>query len=317
MIRNFFFSTGLLLILTSCFYPSCDDIIGKYYNIDEEGITHYVEIKEDGTYTQYYKNDSIEKVHESTWQWIADSHCTIQLWEWHVYKASEIDEVFDEELGSARANMLFFVNEQDLRISPNSNRAFIRTEFVKEIKQRRAAQGAYWATKDTLYYENGVIKEIGKLDAGKKYGNWQFFYKTGELESEGIMVYDKPAFLWKYYYKNGNLKTIGAYENSGTHPKIGPWEYYYKNGNLKEKGIYTYLAGEAVRVDNWEKSDTTGKVIDVKKYPSRVKYYDSLLKSPEFNYTNEERITKKRNEWIESEDQYYLKYKASLKDTVH
>ncbi|MFT5890165.1 MAG: antitoxin component YwqK of YwqJK toxin-antitoxin module [Dokdonia sp.] len=238
MMRNLFILICLSISFISCFYPSCDNIIGKYHNIDEDGVIHYVEINEDGSYIQYYKNDSIEKTHESTWRWIEDSYCTIELWEWYVYKATEIDDFFGEKLGSQRANTLFFVNEEDLRISPDSDRAFIRTEFIEKVQQRRAAEEAYWANKDTLYYESGAVKEVGKLNAGKKYGKWQLFHETGELEAAGVMVYDKPVFLWKYYYKNGNLKKVGTYENSGANPKIGPWEYYHENGQLKEKGIY-------------------------------------------------------------------------------
>ena len=212
--------------------------------------------------------------------------------------------------------MLFFVNEKDLRISPNSNRAFIKTEFVKDIKQRRAAQEAYWVAKDTFYYDSGVIKEIGKLDGGKKYGDWQFFYETGELESEGIMVNNKPSFLWKYYYKNGNLKKIGTYESSGTNPKVGPWEFYYENGNLKEKGIYIYIERVPKKRGEWESYDETGKLLGIKKFLSREKYYDSLYMSNSFNYSKE-KARQKRKERIEEMDQYYLVYKASLKDTIH
>lgn len=317
MMRNLFISICLLISLTSCLYPSCDDIVGTYYNIDEgETVIHYVDIKEDGTYMQYYKNDTLERRHESTWRWIDDSPCTIELWEWNVYKTSEIDDFFGEQLGSKRANILFFVNEEDLRISRSSDRSFIKTEYVEKVKQYRESEEAYWVNKDTLYYDSGAVKEIGKLDGGDKYGDWQFFYETGELESEGIMVYNDPTFLWKYYYKNGNLKKLGVYENSGANPKIGTWEYYHENGQLREKGIYIYIGRKQIKSDDWELYDSTGKLIEIKKYRPRERYYDSLLKTPPFNYAKGE-IIKKRNEWIKDEDKYYLEYKASLKDTLH
>ncbi|MFT5890164.1 MAG: antitoxin component YwqK of YwqJK toxin-antitoxin module [Dokdonia sp.] len=316
MMRNLFILICLSISFISCLYPSCDDIVGTYYNIDEgESITHYIALKEDGTYIQYYKNDTIEKRHKSTWQW-AEQHCTIELWNWHVYKTSSLSDVFDEQLGVRRANELFVVNGEDLRLSYDYTPDFYKEDQIEEVKRSREAKKAYWEAKDTLYYENGAVKEIGKLDGGDKYGNWQVFYETGELKSEGVMVNNHPAFLWKYYYKNRNLKKLGAYENSGGSPKIGPWEYYHENGQLKEKGIYIYIKGKPIRSDEWEIYDTFGELIKTKKYRSREKYYDSVFHSFN-NEKTKEYIELQRSRLIESEDQFYLEYKSSLKDTVN
>ena len=69
------------------------------------------------------------------------------------------------------------------------------------------------------------------------------------------------------------------------------------------------------KMNEWRIYDTIGKLITIQKYPSREKYYDSFFKSLNTK-KSKEYIELQRNRLIEDEDQYYLEYKASLKDTV-
>ncbi|MFK7113461.1 hypothetical protein V3468_03295 [Flavobacterium oreochromis] len=38
-----------------------EEIIGKYFDLEEKNATHYIDFKDDKTYYHYYKNEKIEK----------------------------------------------------------------------------------------------------------------------------------------------------------------------------------------------------------------------------------------------------------------
>jgi len=245
-------------------------------------VEHYINLKKDGTYTQYYKNGETEITESSTWRRINDAHCMIELWKYSVYKASDVDDYFGETLGAKRANILFFVNEEDFRITRHGSVHFIKEPFVAKHKRHRAQVEAYWADKDTLYYDTGEIKEIGKLINYKpkdKRGIWEEFYKNGNLKAKGSYV-DLKEGIWKFYYNSGELKAVGSYENS---LKAGPWEYYHENGKIKETGIYIYIYTDTInplrKRDKWKYYNSKGKLIRTKKYPSVEKTLDSFYKT--------------------------------------
>ncbi len=59
-----------LIILSSCF-PSGKEVAGKYYAKHGQGI-EYLDMREDHTFTQYFKNDKIEKAVEGKWEFEND-----------------------------------------------------------------------------------------------------------------------------------------------------------------------------------------------------------------------------------------------------
>lgn len=52
--------------LTSC-HPSGKEVAGKYYARHGKG-TDCIELQEDGTFKQYFKNDTTENTNEGTWK---------------------------------------------------------------------------------------------------------------------------------------------------------------------------------------------------------------------------------------------------------
>lgn len=56
----------LIMSLTAC-HPSGEEVAGKYYAKHNKGI-EYIEMRVDGTFKQYFKNDIIEENNEGTWK---------------------------------------------------------------------------------------------------------------------------------------------------------------------------------------------------------------------------------------------------------
>jgi hypothetical protein len=55
----------LIMSLTAC-HPSGEEVAGKYYAKHDKG-TEYIEMRTDGTFTQYFKKGSKEETNEGTW----------------------------------------------------------------------------------------------------------------------------------------------------------------------------------------------------------------------------------------------------------
>ena len=316
----------LLIFIFLCLgcIPEKEELYGRYYNIEDADAIHYVDLKPDGTLFHYYKKDTIERSHSGTW-FGPEPDNTIHTSSWEAYSEGLLKAYsgFNTQFGDTIGNNIYWIDLPYLDITPDGSgySDFIKEEAVAEEaadrKRRAERDKAYWEDKDTLYYPSGVIKEIGKLNGDKKAGRWTFFHETGEVEAEGVMVDNHKSFLWKYYYKNGSLKKLGTYEDGS---KVGPWEYYHENGELKEAGVYIYIYNgisyDTKKRGVWEIYNSLGNLTETKKYSSREKYYDSFFMASPFDYTREQAI-RERDKLINEMDQYYLEYKASLKDTMH
>ena len=56
----------LIIILPSC-HPSGKEVAGKYYKKHGKGI-EYIELMKDGSFHQYFKNDTFENTNVGTWK---------------------------------------------------------------------------------------------------------------------------------------------------------------------------------------------------------------------------------------------------------
>jgi antitoxin component YwqK of YwqJK toxin-antitoxin module len=302
---------GLAFLFQSCFTA---DVSGKYYNIseDKEGVTHYVDFKEDGTFFHYYKKDTVVRSHTGKWEKTDKNDC-IELYPWVVYGKAEQKnlEDFNVTFGTQIGNMFFWQYGKYLNNNPDGTDAcsFIDDRFVEEVKKEILEEEAEWNRKDTLRYDTGEISGIGKLSYKKKHRVWKEYYKSGNIKATGEYKYDKEIGLWKYYYETGKLKELGTYEGIS---KNGLWEYYHENGKLKEMGIYIYnLNNKIEKRGDWKIYDNNGKLIKTEKFPTRDKYYDSLYMAPPYDYNKCDAV-QKRNERIKILDKDYNDYKASL-----
>lgn len=86
------------------------------------------------------------------------------------------------------------------------------------------------------YYDNGVLKAYGSMNAKGKQGKWIYYYASGALWKE-IFFYDDimhgPATFW---HEGGN-KYIESQNEMGR--TLGKWKEYYENGRINEIGEYT------------------------------------------------------------------------------
>ena len=102
---------------------SCDkDLSGKYYCNHDENSINYLELKKNGTFYHYYKNENVELSNEGSWKKSNDGYCKIELKDW---------KNFNEKGGAYEEFMLglLFINGNYLDISPDGESS---TSFKKE-----------------------------------------------------------------------------------------------------------------------------------------------------------------------------------------
>ncbi|QOG04353.1 toxin-antitoxin system YwqK family antitoxin [Flavobacterium sp. MDT1-60] len=325
----------VLFLLIICGFTSCQkEVLGKYYNIEDDKALHYIDFKEDGTFFHYYKKGSVERSHSGKW---TQEDNKINIFNWEEYSIGYLEIISGMgkvEFGTTLGNQIFWIHGSRLDVTPDgSNYAdYIKEEDVEEVRTRRKKREeereAYLKNKDTFYYPNTkIIKAIGieEDDSERTVKNydWKHFYTTGELESEGQYASNRKEGIWKYYYKNGQLRELGAFQDS---LRVGTWEYYHESGNLKEKGIHIYIEKGGIdkvsenssskyyltqKRGKWKYYDTDGKLIQTKEFPSREKAYDSLYLSWSDN-KDKESVVSDREKRIIEDDKDYNKYKESL-----
>lgn len=314
--------TALFFIIITSLTSCQKEVLGKYYNIEDEKALHYIDFKEDGTFFHYYKKGSVQRSHSG--KWIQEDN-KINIRNWEEYSAEYLEIISGmgkAEFGTTLGNQIFWIRGSFLNNTPDGSSAgsYIKEEDVEEIradiKEEEEKREAYLKDKDTFYYpKTKIIRAIGieESDSEGKAKNydWKHFYTTGKLESEGNYLANRKNGIWKHYYKNGNLKELGSYEGG---LKKGIWEEYHENGQLKEKGVYIYINHLNHKIEkrgDWKIYDTNGKLIKTEQFPTREKYYDSIYMAPPFDYKKNEAV-EKRNERIKELDKDYKDYKASL-----
>lgn len=328
-IRLLILTVLLSYSLQSCLdlAADCSNIPGKYYDVEDSRMNHYVELFKDGTFLHYCKKEGKEYSHSGKW-WRDQKHCAVGVDNWVIYglpMLRQLNGFNGVKFGSGIGNMSFAPTKRFLRIDLDGTEGFVKEKYAKdyyeEEERERVRDSIYWATKDTLFYGTGEVKAIGKLVEVSKHvndsvyflkekkGEWKWFYKNGVIKSIGRGGDSHKYNIWKYYDKQGNLDSLGAYTENA---KIGPWEYYHKNGQLRETGVYIYVyeTGVYLKRGDWPLYDQQGKLIRIMKYPSREFSLDSLYRQRGFKPEFIENDVKQR---IEHADEYYNMYKKEIK----
>jgi antitoxin component YwqK of YwqJK toxin-antitoxin module len=90
---------------------------------------------------------------------------------------------------------------------------------------------------DKKYYDNGILKSEGWIDANQKTKYWFYYHPNGNLKAEGHYIQNKKSKYWYYYDDQGNIKEQGRYfENL----KSGWWKEYKPDTLIKveyEEGV--------------------------------------------------------------------------------
>jgi len=88
----------IIMSLTAC-HPSGEEVAGKYHAKHDKG-TEYIEMKADGTFTQYFKNDTIEESNEGTWEFeYRKGQWKIELADYVTYALPINNEIAQSRIG--------------------------------------------------------------------------------------------------------------------------------------------------------------------------------------------------------------------------
>lgn len=85
------------------------------------------------------------------------------------------------------------------------------------------------------WYENGQIKDSGRVDNNNKTGGWKSWHQNGQLKDSGNYHHGFKNGPWKSWYANGRLESSGSYDND---QMTGTWEWYHENGFPATKETY-------------------------------------------------------------------------------
>jgi hypothetical protein len=114
--KNFIIIFIFILLFQSCLnLRTCSqNLSGKYICNNNPNAINYLELKDDGTFFHYYKDDNVVLTDKGTWLKSNDGYCEIELSEWKSF--NELGAKF-ETLG----NGILWINDKYLDISPDGN----------------------------------------------------------------------------------------------------------------------------------------------------------------------------------------------------
>jgi hypothetical protein len=115
--KKIFFAIISILLLQNCIsIRSCDKLInGKYYAKNNTETIIYLDLKNDGTFYHYFKNQTNEFSHFGTWEISKDGYCKIEFSEWENYNKDGVD--FHKHIDG----MTLFINGNSLDYTPDGS----------------------------------------------------------------------------------------------------------------------------------------------------------------------------------------------------
>lgn len=125
------------------------------------------------------------------------------------------------------------------------------------------------------YHDNGQLKSIGKVEDGKRTGEWKGYNSNGILV-ESVNYKPSGDFTITRYYENGQVKRIDRF--NAENQTIGIQEEYYENGQLRKKGLYSKYYSEllkqnqSVRTGEWKSYHENGKLWIVSNYNDKGQF---------------------------------------------
>lgn len=82
---------------------------------------------------------------------------------------------------------------------------------------------------DTLYYSNGVVKEIRSFDGGRLHGECIVYDQKGDTLAIAHYFRGKKHGVWKIWRGDNTLAYEFQYDMG---IKVGTWKYYDESGSL-------------------------------------------------------------------------------------
>lgn len=149
------------------------------------------------------------------------------------------------KLESLVFQMFRFVNIKPVQDYRQKNKKLQETyenevaDYFNEIRStRELTYKNRAAVKNRYYFVDGQLSGLGSLTADGKLivGPWTGFYAAGNVKSKG--TYDaagKRTGNWTWYFEDGSLKAKEHYVNGKVD---GVQEYFYKNGNPSSRESY-------------------------------------------------------------------------------
>jgi hypothetical protein len=88
--NNRFLALVLLFILQGCLdLRPCPkkklDIVARYYSYNNARALNWLDLKKDGTFSHYYKEDTIQLSHHGTWNQSKKNGCLIEFDSWKTF----------------------------------------------------------------------------------------------------------------------------------------------------------------------------------------------------------------------------------------
>ena len=112
--------------------------------------------------------------------------------------------------------------------------------------------------REEKYFSNGIIKERGVYQLGKKQGKWETYYRSGSIKKIEIFNNGKLHGNTIEWYQNGIKKAEGIFHNG---KKQGVFLNWKKNGSLIIKQFF--INGFRCYVNHY---DNNGYVINSEHY---------------------------------------------------
>lgn len=86
-----------------------------------------------------------------------------------------------------------------------------------------------------VYYNNGVLKEMGNYQYNERHGKWRVWDEKGNLKTTGNYKEGKQHGHWYFYYPNGKKK---LQRNFNMGEKVGHWIWWDENGKVTKNILF-------------------------------------------------------------------------------
>lgn len=88
-----------------------------------------------------------------------------------------------------------------------------------------------------LFYENGQIKEVAQLKAGKYAGKSAWYWENGKKKADGQYVDDSESGTWSFFDENGKQAAQGSFKEAVAKFKQLQAEKEQRTAELKQKAL--------------------------------------------------------------------------------